>query len=99
MEDSVISSLQNKERKIRDRFLENLPQRLELIEEHILNKSWAEAELLSHRLAGAHLFGYPELGNSAKKLERAIQNNSVCAEISEYFQQLKETAKKITFEK
>jgi HPt (histidine-containing phosphotransfer) domain-containing protein len=56
------------------RFVAGLPQRVESIKDSISSCSWSEAELLTHRLAGASLFGFPATGQAAKVIENAIKN-------------------------
>jgi HPt (histidine-containing phosphotransfer) domain-containing protein len=56
------------------RFTSGLPQRLESIKNNIAVSNWSEAELLTHRLAGASLFGFPAVGRAAKIVENALQS-------------------------
>lgn len=68
---------ENKIAGVVQRFIEGLPQRVELIKNSIKSEIWGEAELLSHRLSGASLFGFPEIGAQARKIENAIKNQEL----------------------
>lgn len=54
-------------------FVLGLEERLQAIEQAVLLKEWIGVESLSHKLAGAALFGFPEIGEAAHALEKAVR--------------------------
>ena len=61
-------------------FVKGLPARMEALRSAITSVDWDSAQHLSHKLAGAAIFGFPELGAVAHRLENAIddgETNSV----------------------
>lgn len=55
-------------------FVNGLPGRLTAIRSAITAAEWGTAQHLSHKLAGAAIFGFPELGAAAHRLEHALED-------------------------
>lgn len=58
-------------------FVAGLGARLNSIDAAYKAGDWEELQMLSHKLAGAALFGYPELGQVAHTLEKAVKNQEL----------------------
>lgn len=56
------------------RFVKGLGGRLEAINQAHAAQNWEELLMLSHKLAGAALFGFPDLGGAAHNLEMAVKS-------------------------
>lgn len=60
-------------------FVNGLPGRMDALRSAIATVDWGAAQHLSHKLAGAAIFGFPELGAAAHRLENAIDDGETDA--------------------
>lgn len=58
------------------KFLDGLPERVNLIQSSYNSKDWPMLRTLAHRLIGSETFGYPDLTSLAREIEKTVENKT-----------------------
>ena len=69
------------------RFIAGLPARIQAMQAAFSSSNWNELESLAHKLAGASIFGFPALGECARRLENSVLDKQI-QDVSRYLQEL-----------
>ncbi len=75
-------------------FLKGLPDRMDAITTAYDENDWGSLRSLTHKLAGAAIFGYPQLGAAAHEVEKCVDKGNYDRLFS-LIRQLRDTAGRI----